>query len=811
MKWLRLMLSLGLTALVFFFLNSPRGLQPPIGKFLNPFAGFWQNNTYRDKLLPNQSIAAIFDSVEVVWDERRVPHIFAANPHDLYFVQGYLEARDRLWQMDFVTRAAAGRLAEILGDNPDIISYDRYRRRIGMVYAAEQSLAEMLKDDRSRLALNAYADGVNAWIDQLEEKDYPLEFKILNYRPERWTPLNSALLLKHMSWDLSGFSREVLRTRTRNILGDSLTRALYFQPPLHSAPVIPPGTKWNFQPLPAPPRPARTFTGIPLAGDHLLPEAGKGSNNWALAGRKTLGGYPILCNDPHLGLSLPSVWYEVQLACEGVNVYGVSLPGAPGVMIGFNEQIAWGVTNAYTDVLDWYQVQFRDDDPWEYFYDGEWRRAHVRTETIKVRGKAALVDSIPITQHGLVVYRQGEKSFDEHIPTGTALRWTGHDPSNELLAFLKINRAGNYAEFEEALKTYQCPGQNFVFAGRDGDIAMIHQGKFPLRWEGQGRFISDGRDPAYTWGKWIPREHLPKALNPPRGFLASANQPPVGEDYPYYLAGKYAGWERSLRINEVLKAGSDFTPQDMMDLQRDNLNLRARTVLPTVIAALKTANLSLAETRDLEILSAWDYRNQPNSVAAAIFDRLWKEIEIAIWEDDLNRPEGRLLQPPADVTLRMLLESEESPFFDNRLTEAKESRVDILARAMESTHQALTAELGALSEAWEWGRARGTDIRHLARIKGLGRLGLISGGGADIVNATQKHQGPSWRMVVELGPQVRARGIYPGGQSGNPGSAHYDHFVDDWLAGRYYELIFLQSPREAHPQLQGTTMFRRTP
>lgn len=810
MKLLRLSLSLLITLSLFYLLNFPRGENIPfaLGEFLNPFAGFWQNNIRTDRIPEDLRIPGLVDSVVVQWDERKVPHIFAQNTHDLYLAQGYLTARDRLWQMDFVAHAAAGRVSEIIGPNPDVIQYDLYRRRLGIVYAAENSLKMMLKDDASRTALNAYSDGVNAWIGQMEERDWPIEFKILNYKPEPWTPLKSALLLKHMAWDLTGHERELSMSRTRAVLGDSLMNVLYFHPPLFLNPVIPLGTPWNFKPLPIPPAPKTIFQiAAPESFFPFQPDPDNGSNNWAVYGKKTQSGYPILCNDPHLGLTLPSVWYEVQLISPEANVYGVSLPGAPTVIIGFNRNVAWGLTNAHTDVLDWYDTDF-DKSNWKYFYDGRWENAAKRLERIKVRGGRTILDTLAITRHGPIVYRRGEKPVDDAALPGAALRWTGHDPSNELGAFLKLNRAKNYDDFEDALSAYDCPGQNFVFAASDGDIAMQHSGKFPLRWKGQGRYISDGSDPAYDWQGWIPREQLPKAKNPPGGFLASANQPPTGGSYPYFLYGKYAAFERSMRINERLEELQNITPQDMMALQLDILNVRARTVLPAMIHILEQQDISLADVRYIDILKNWDFRNDRESIAATIFEYWWENTHKLIWEDEFPGNPGQYRLPGDDATLNIILNDTANVFVDATYTGELETIGDILLFAFEESNRQLAEKFGPFGDNWKWGGARGTEINHIARITGFGRVNLKTDGDHDIVNAIKRTHGPSWRMVVQLGPELKAWGIYPGGQSGNPGSPEYDKFVNDWVDGKYYELHYLTSPNETLPQLQAKTILR---
>ncbi len=807
MNWVKFTFSLAITLLLFYFLHFPQDTSPPLGKFLNPFAGFWQNNTRDDNIMTDRDLIELRDSVTVLWDDRRVPHIFAKNNYDLYFMQGYLTAKDRLWQMEFLTHAAAGRVSEIVGKAA--LDYDRFRRRIGMVYAAENTLESILSDDQSRLAINAYADGVNAWIERLIPEKLPIEYKILDYRPEQWTPIKSVLLLKYMAWKLSGYSEEKLRTRTLEALGDSLTKELFFSQSLMLKPVIPEGTEWDFQPIDTPEPPPQYFKDagslMNLPAQYTHPQ--NGSNNWAVSGKKTDSGLPILCNDPHLDLKLPSIWYEAQLVAPNINVYGVSLPGAPSIIIGFNQDIAWGVTNAETDVLDWYRIEFKSNDAKQYRYDGDWHSATQRIEKIKVRGQETVTDTIPITHHGLVVYRRDEKSFNKEVPTGMALRWVAHDPSNELAAFLKINQARAHQDFMDGLSYYNSPAQNFIFADANNNIAIHHNGKFPLRWKFQGRFISEGSNPQFDWKRWIPRNHLPQIKNPERGFLYSANQPPTDETYPYYLAGNYDTFERSTRIHQRLSQMEEITPKDMMTLQTDLMNMRARTVLPVMLENLPAWDLSVAEYHDYDILQNWNYMNSRESIGATLFETWWNFTTNLIWEDDLKQNGTKLLWPNADVTVKMLLHDSVNMFYDISDTEIREFREDILRSAFQQTHQELTKKFGPHGENWEWGEARKTHIPHLANIKGFGRGNLKTDGNRDIINAITSDHGPTWRMIVQLGRKVKAWGIYPGGQSGNPGSRFYDNAVDDWVRGQYYQLLYLQSPRESHPRLKGTTVF----
>lgn len=804
MKWLKLILLGTIAGLLLYFGEKGVGDLPAPGKLFDPFAGFWQNKAAGDELLSDREIPGLQETVQVVWDDRHVPHIFAQNTHDLYLAQGYILARDRLWQMDFITRAADGRLAEILGER--LLPYDRFRRRLGMTYATENALRAMQDFPDAMAIANAFSDGVNAWIAGLSPKDLPLEFKLMDYAPEPWQPEKSALVLKYMAWDLTGRFTEKSMTRTRAAFPPEVMQRLYpFYPPF-TDPIIPPGTAWDFQPLSIP----ASSENVPASAEALrtMPEHAQilGSNNWAVSGSKTASGNPILCNDPHLGLNLPSIWYEMQLSAPGVNVYGVTLPGTPGIIIGFNENIAWGFTNAGSDVLDWYEVEFRDGDHTAYRYNGEWRATTPRVEEIKVKGGATVRDTVYYTHQGPVVYLQGQKPFQNNIPTNAAMRWVAHDPSAEILTFLTLNSAKNYEDYLRALSYFDCPAQNTVYADVEGNIAIWHNGKFPLRRRGQGRFIEDGSSPESEWLGWIPREHNPHVKNPPRGFVSSANQAPADPSYPYYLGWNYARSDRGSRINEVLRQKESITPADMMALQLDNLNMRARRMLPGLLPMLPADSLSPVQQQVKQILQQWDFKSVATAQAPIVFQNLWNELYRRIWADDIERKEGNLQWPRGDVTIEMILNHPESAFFDDRNTGAYETLPGLVVASFRAACDTLISRLGAPGPAWEWGRASGTDILHLARIPGMGRMGLRTNGGLGIVNATGRTHGPSWRMIVELEPgNVKAWGIYPGGQSGNPGSRYYDSFVDDWVEGKYYPLVFLKTADEENEHIIGRT------
>lgn len=822
MKTVRAVVSLLLAGLVFWALDNRHGTFPALGRLLDPFTGFWQNGSRVDRIPRKLVIPGLRDEVRVVWDDRRVPHIFAGSDHDLYLAQGWVAASLRLWQMEFQALYTAGRISEVVG--PLAVPQDIFNRRFGLAWAAENSLRTMREDPRTREALEAFTAGVNAYIRCLGRRRLPVEYKILDHRPEPWTDLKCALLLKAMSYTLASGNRDAAMTAARDALGEATVDRLFpFFPPLVE-PVIPPGTAFEFE---GPASPAGgseaggtggtdgepPASGLPKPPDLLssgfLRGPGVGSNNWAVAGKRTRGGFPILCNDMHLELALPAIWYEVQLAAPGVNVRGVAFPSVPQVVAGYNENVAWGFTNGGSDVLDWYTVTFKDDTRAEYLYGGQWRKTTAREERIAVRGGRTVVDRVVHTHHGPVVRWADEPPFpDMDVPAGAALRWAAHDPSNEIASIYALNRARSYEDCVEALGMWDCPGQNIVFAGRDGTIAIRHNGKFPLRRKGQGRYVLDGSDPADDWQGWVPYEHVPAVKDPDRGFVSSANQLYAGPEYPYYLGWDYAPFERGARINEILAKARDVTPEDMVRMHTDVLDIRARAVLPRLLELLEGKAAGGAEEKCFEELQAWNFEARAASMAPTVFRELWAELDRATWSDEKKGDMGRMPRPASEILVDLVLNDPCSEFFDDRSTPEREALAEIAERAWRTAVGNLEKSWGPPGPSWKWGKVKGTRLGHLARIPGFGLEGLEVDGAGHVINAIERAWAPSWRMVVELGSEVRAWGSYPGGQSGHPGSRFYDSFVDGWAAGRPAEIVFLKSADEPHPALAGRTVMR---
>lgn len=793
MKWIKVTVSALITLLLVVLLNISFKPLPAIGPFFNPVSGFWQSakaqNHPRSEWFTH---AALRDSVLVVYDDRLVPHVFARNDHDLFFMQGFLTARDRLWQMDLSTRAAAGRLSEILG--PQTLEMDKYQRRLGMVYGAQNKLNFQEQHPEVMAPIQHYTAGVNYFIENLSHRNIPIEYKLIGFKPEPWTPLKSMLVMMNMSATLNGRTDAQRFTNTRSLLGDDFIHALYN--PFHELidPIIPSSTPWPFEPI-------RIHRSVEIDSDHEnqieLPETDPsiGSNSWAVSGSKTVTGRPLLANDPHLGLTLPSIWYEMQLSSPNQNSYGVTIPGLPSVVIGFNEDVAWGFTNSGANVMDIYEITFNDDFT-EYYHNGTWKPTRYTVETFQVKGKKAVVDTVFFTHHGPVPNRGGALGQSSRFPVAHAVQWIAHKPSLELKTFLKLNRAQNYDDFYEALKFFDGPAQNFTYADKHGTIALWHNGKFPIRYDGMGDFILDGSDPENDWTAFIPHEHKPFSKNPERGFVSSANQHPTDPTYPYYLGRFFASFERGARINEVLDGSNQLSYINMMLLQLDNKNLRARHALPEMIRFAEISGVSILNGDLMDDLSTWDLNMHATSVEATLFHYWWSNFYDSVWDDLFPNGSTEYLKPSNTETLLLLLNQPDSEFFMKNSGNTAIALPQLLANSWNKTIEQLKERNDNPSE-WEWWKFNNVSVPHLGNISSFGRSQIKTSGTNIAVNAMRGTHGPSWRMVVSLEDRVRAWGIYPGGQSGNPGNRNYDAFIDDWAEGAFYPLHFYRNAQEA--------------
>lgn len=809
MKILPLIISSAITAGLVVALNTRLLLPAPLGKLLSPQHGIWQNaENSNANFSEGLKFPKLKGKVEVYLDDRLVPHVFAENENDIYFVQGFLHAKFRLWQMELQTHAAAGRASEIVGSVA--LMHDREFRRLGMVYAAELSLKQMESDPVTKLSCDGYTAGVNAYIATLSESTLPLEYKLIGYKPENWTNLKIALFLKNMSENLAGGEDDFEMTNARSFFSKEDFAKLYPLTQDSLDPIIPKGTIYSKASIPLQ-MPADVDSVYfenqsVVVTEEEKPDPNNGSNNWAVAGSKTKSGAPILCNDLHLGLNLPSLWFEMQLTTPNYNAYGATFPGAPGIIIGYNDSIAWGVTNGGRDVRDYYEIKFKDNTRQEYWYDSSWNQTAFRYEEIIVKDSLPYYDTVAYTVFGPVMY---DKSFSGGRAANSryfAVRWKAHDNSNELKAFLMLDRAKNYQDYLGAVKYMKTPGQNFAFAAKSGDIAMRTQGEWPAKWKGQGDFIMPGTDSRYLWQGMIPFDETPFQYNPERGFVSSANQNPADSSYPYYLGRGYPLY-RGVIINRKLKEMSNITPGDMMTLQTNNHNVFAEMAMPVFFKNIKENELNGSEKKYFDILKSWDVNNAPDSKGATVFAVLWDCFNEVIYDDEFKAAPEVIMHPYESNLLEGVLKDSAYQFVDNISTPAKETLADAVTTALKRAIVKL--DKVEKNQRLDWAKYKGTGVNHLTKLAALSRLNLPVGGGTHCINAAKSNHGPSWRMIVSLTPKTEAYSVYPGGQSGNPGSQFYDNFIDKWAAGEYYPLWVMARGEEKDKRVKATISFNK--
>lgn len=753
---------------------------PPFGKFLNPFGGVWTSHARHESIDFSAEVYGLKDNVEIIYDERRIPHIYAQNLEDALFAQGFVEAQNRLFQMQFLARAAAGELSEILG--PKTFEYDLSKRRLGMTFAAENAVKGWEKQGSFPVA-KRYMDGVNAYILNVSEKDLPLEFKLLNITPEEWTPLKSALIFKEMSLTLAGFNNDIRNTNLLHILGPEDFTHLFPERQSVETPVIP-GSEWPVDSLRSHPFDSSCIYPYILKNVYFedMPK-GIGSNSWAVSGSRSATGHPIFCNDPHLNLSLPSIWFELHIHTPQFNAYGVSFPGFPGIMIGFNDHIAWGETNVGQDVSDHFIIQWADNDRNYYMLDGQKEKTVLREEVIRVKGSEPVIDTVRYTYWGPVQKSSLSGQYD------VALRWLPHDEpdTEEFNTFIRGMSARTYDEYLSATEAYISPGQNFGFASKNGDIAMRINGRYPAKQNGDGRFIEWGNQTAHNWAEWIPKFQNPQIINPERGFITSANQVSAGKEYPYYFTGKFERYRNRI-IHDSLSHKNDFSVADMKKMHVNNVSYKALDYILMLTTLSDTLNVSSEAREILGTLLEWDGQYLESSEEATVFEIFYSHLEKSTWDEILNFSDSVAIALPEDWRLLELIKEDPgNRYFDIQSTADRENAYSIIELALIKTSEDIRRRSDeGLSNSWS--KFRPLNILHLMRLPALSSENLSASGSPDAINATNKTYGPSWRMIVSLEEKVKAFAVYPGGQSGNPVSRYYKNMIDPWLKGEYFEL-----------------------
>ena len=793
--------------------------------------------------------------VEVLRDERGIPHIYADTMSDLMKAQGYVQAQDRFFEMDMRRHVTAGRLAELVGEPG--VETDKVIRTMGWRRVAEAELP--LLEPETRRALTAFGDGVNAWMEEQDSvASMGVEYQVLGlslpeYRAEKWTAVDSLAWLKAMAWDLRGnYDGELTRAALDGQISDSMIKDLYpTYPTSRHAPILTDAdwtsrdrarpdqrTKGASRPSSGPSRgSARSGTTgrtPPTARAALTSAAsavdavpallgrgdGLGSNSWVVSGERSTTGKPLLANDPHLGVSMPGIWYQMGLHCREistacpVDVSGYTFAGIPGIVIGHNRDIAWGFTNLAPDVTDFYLERVSGG---RYLRDGELEPLEKRTETIKVAGQESERITVRSTTHGPILSdvlpevaaagretEAGGRAADDYA---VSLAWTALEPSRTADAILGLNLASDFAEFRAAAKDFAVPSQNLVYADTKGNIGYQAPGRVPIRKGVDGNppgwLPAPGWDSDFDWTGYVPFADMPTSLNPERGYIVTANQQVSARRTPFLTTEWDQGY-RSQRITDLLTSEDEVSPDKMARIQLDAHNGLAETLLPHLLEI----DVDDFTEDGQDLLRTWD-EDQPasgghNSAAAAYFNAVWRHVVQITFNDDLPAELQATGSSQHWLAVERLLDKPQSAWWDDRSTPGViENRDAVLERAMVEARLELTRSLGKDPEDWEWGALHGVTFEHQV-LGGPGIPGPVRslvnsgphpvGGGSSTVNAMawDASEGyavtaaPSMRMVVDLGDLDRSRWVNQTGSSGHPFSPHYDDQVETWLAGETY-------------------------
>jgi len=776
-KNLKILFSIGQLVLVVVLLFGKWGPLPRIGSFFSPQSGWMNQNKTENQEIPKELKKLLKGKVTVHFDSLGVPYIFADVEEDVYRMQGYITARDRLFQMEAASRLTAGRLAEWMGAG--MIENDKYFRRLGLSEAAKRATDLALSDPETKIALESYAEGVNLFISNLKKEDYPLEYKLLDVEPELWTPEKSILILKNITYTLTGYFDDYQKTNARNILGIEFIKEILFKDFDEINPIISKSYKGENQVKALFDLETYYRAKGDLNREFESSDPANGSNNWALRASKTKNGKPILSSDPHLTMSLPSIWYEQSLNTTDFSAHGVIIPGSPGICIGFTPFMSWGVTNSGADVADFFELTFKDESLNEYFHDGKWKPITRKIETIIVKDSNPVIDTVLYSHHGPILATSIENKRS-NIPVGSALRWIAHDEGNELKALIGMMKAKNVKEYTNSLERFKAPALNWAFASSSDSIGMWVNGKLPKKWNYQGAFISDGSDSRYEWKEYIPFDELPHEINPERNFVSSANQIPTDSYYPYYFDYKMAGFSRPNRVNQILASRNDITVKEIQEMQLDSYSLLAEKMLPIYLSMLEENRLPESLLSFKKMLEQWNFTNEGDSQLPTLFHEWRKQIHDNTW-DEISSSKIILSKPSPDNTDLLIINKPESKWFDDLRTDSVEYAKDIVIKSFGDAVNRLEKLFGSISTKWKLQDYNRTDLRHLAGISGFGSGFVATNGYSESINAIRGNHGPSWRMVVEMdGWNTRALVTYPGGQSGNPGSKHYTDRLENW-------------------------------
>ncbi|MCC3358062.1 penicillin acylase family protein [Bacillus sp. REN16] len=729
----------------------------------------------------NLQVEGITKEVEVIRDQNGVPHIVAKNQHDLYFAQGYVTAQDRLFQMDLSRRQASGELSEVIGAS--LVDQDKYFRTLGLRRAAESSYDGY--SDEAKAVLQAYADGVNAFIKEAKEKNkLPVEFTLAGYEPGEWSPIDSLTIGKYMAYDLGGhYKGQAFRYYMAQQVSEEKLLELFPAYPEDGATVI---QAMKDHPLDI----SKTIAKAPF------PNEFNGSNNWVVSAEKSESGMPILADDPHLALATPSIWYETHLQNDEVNVSGVIFAGVPGIIIGRNEHIAWGVTNVGPDVQDLYIERRNPDNPAQFEYMGKWEEATFIEEPIKVKDGETIPYQVQVTRHGPII---SEFTHDHKEETVLALRWTALDASTELEAVLMFNTAKNWDEFKDALTYFHTPAQNFVFAATDGTIAYRANGLIPIRKNGDSSVPVPGWTDEYEWEGYIPWDELPTIVNPKEGFISTANNKIVPDEYPYHITNTWAQPYRQQRIRDVLASKDVITADEMMKLQFDQYNLQAEEFVPIFLDVLSKNADQLREIDKTVIkeFKDWDFVDRIEDGEPLVFHKWMEEFANVLFEESIPKDIDKLFEGKSQIVDQMIRDAKKGHegIWLKDAGGLEQVTIESLKRAVDFAAE----KQGKNPSKWSWGEFHQVPFNHpLSAISPLNYLfnnnGSVPMGGSGITVAAASFNynsgaithGAAWRSVIDLSNMSESYNVVGPGQSGHVLSPFYHDQISDWTTGNYH-------------------------
>jgi penicillin amidase len=756
--------------------------------------------------------------VEIKRDAHGIPQIFADDPADLFFAQGYVQAQDRFYEMDFRRHVTAGRLSELVGKGG--LETDKLVRTLGWRRVAEQEYEEL--DAGTRSLLQAYSRGVNSYIDGKSGSELSLEYTVLSltgpdYRPAPWTPVDSVAWVKAMAWDLnSNMSEEIDRTTASRQMSVKDVEALYPDPPRSHRPIVTDRRlrvqDENFgEPTPVSPAVSASLekTGDAAAALPALLGTGDGigSNSWVVDGKHSDTGEPILANDPHLAPSMPGIWYQVGLHCRELtdacpyDVSGFSFSGMPGVVVGHNRRVAWGVSTMYADVSDLYLERVEGDT---YEYKGEQVPLETRRETLKVAGEQSRTITVRSTRHGPILSDVSDEVAEVGTANAVALQWTALTPRPTISAVFELDKAQNWKDFRAAAKRFTVPSQNLIYADVEGNIGYQAPGAIPIRSRGDGRWPVPGWDGKHEWEDYIPFDALPRELNPGEGFIITANNRVVGDQYPYELGSDTAAGYRSARIRDLLSSKDRLSVQDMTRFQTDTYNPIAEQMSDTLLEVELDTRFA---RQGQNTLRAWDRHQDADSPGAAYFSVVWRNVLELTFHDELPREQWPDGGERWFNVVRTIIDKPNSHWWDNLATPTVvERREDILREAMVRARDELTMIRSRNISGWAWGNIHrltlvnptlgDSGIGFVNRIFNRGPVQVAGAGG--LVNATAWDAAkgyevtavPSMRMVVDLGDLDRSRWIQLSGSSGHAFHDHYDDQLPLWAEGRTLPWVF---------------------